>query len=215
MDNKYYDSTQDTLKHIDTVYNYLLFFTKIIMSKARKHDKSKLEEPEKSIFDEFTPKLKNSTYGSDEYKSYLSDMQEALDHHYSNNPHHPERFKNGIEDMTLMDIVEMFFDWMAAVKRHDNGDINKSIEINKNRFGYGSIIESILKNTARCINDNWFYEIIEQQFIDSDNKNVRSIVYDWFTGIGVNNKDYESNYTKDELKRAHDVILTLVSCGLG
>jgi hypothetical protein len=65
---------------------------------------------------------------------------------------------------------------MAAVKRHDNGDINKSIEINKDRFGYGSIIENIFLNTAKSINGNWFYDIVEKQFYDSDNKNVRSVI---------------------------------------
>jgi hypothetical protein len=54
--------------------------------------------------------------------------------------------------MTLMDVVEMFFDWMAAVERHDNGDINRSIEINKDRFGYDDMIASIFRNTAEYFN---------------------------------------------------------------
>ena len=57
------------------------------------HDESKLEEPEKSMYDNFTPKLRGSTYGSDEYKGFLKDMGEALQHHYKVNTHHPEHFK--------------------------------------------------------------------------------------------------------------------------
>jgi hypothetical protein len=125
---------------------------KIMTSRAYWHDQSKLLEPERSVFDEYTPKLKNSTYGSQEYKTYLENMKTALDHHYKTNSHHPEHFENGMSGMTLMDIVEMFFDWMAAVKRHDNGDINRSIEINKDRFGFDDMLASIFINTAVYFN---------------------------------------------------------------
>jgi hypothetical protein len=50
--------------------------------------------------------------------------------------------------MTLVDLVEMFADWYAASKRHDNGDILKSIELNKKRFQLGDPLTNILKNTA-------------------------------------------------------------------
>ena len=40
------------------------------------HDDSKLESPEVDIFTEYTPKLANTTYGSEEYKQYLKEMQE-------------------------------------------------------------------------------------------------------------------------------------------
>lgn len=85
-----YDSTADTLLHIKRVNELLLIFSSELMSRAIVHDNSKLESPEKELFDEFTPKLKGTTYGSDEYKSYLSELKVALDHHYANNSHHPE-----------------------------------------------------------------------------------------------------------------------------
>ncbi len=84
-----YDSTSDTLLHIKRVNELLLRFSKDLMYRAICHDNSKLREPEKSLFDEFTPKLKGVTYGSDEYKSYLSSLKVALDNHYANNSHHP------------------------------------------------------------------------------------------------------------------------------
>ncbi len=107
-----------------------------------------MEEPEVSVFDEYTHKLKNSTYGSEEYKQFLVEMKPALDHHYANNRHHPEHFEKGISDMDLIDIIEMICDWKAATERHDNGDIEKSIHLNQARFGYSDELKSILLNTV-------------------------------------------------------------------
>lgn len=151
----------ETIKHKNNVCEYLLHIAEVLELRGRKHDNSKLEDPEQSIFVEYTPKLKNSTYGSEEYNRFLKEMKPALDHHYANNRHHPEHFENGIKDMNLIDLIEMFFDWFAAAKRHSNGDIYKSIEINKKRFGYDDLLAQILKNTAEYIDINF----------DSKNKN--------------------------------------------
>lgn len=75
-------------------------------------------------------------------------MGVALEHHYKNNRHHPEHFKNGIEGMTLVDLCEMISDWKAATLRHDDGDILKSIEMNQQRFGYTDELKQILINTV-------------------------------------------------------------------
>ena len=143
-----YDSTKDTLLHIKRVNELLLQFTKEIIDRAIQHDNSKLQEPEKPLFDKMTPLLKGLTYGSDDYKRALDELKPALDHHYANNSHHPEHYKNGIDDFTLVDLVEMFIDWKAASERHDDGDIFRSIEINKNRFGISEQLCKIFKNTA-------------------------------------------------------------------
>jgi hypothetical protein len=66
-----------------------------------KHDLSKTQDPELAVFNEYTPKLKDSTYGSDEYKGYLAAMGEGLRHHYAANRHHPEHFTDGVDGMTL------------------------------------------------------------------------------------------------------------------
>src|SRR5690606_4088546 len=111
--------------------------------RALNHDSSKLAEPEIGIFTEYTPKLRNSTYGSEEYKGFLEGMHGALKHHYENNSHHPEYYRDGIRGMDLADVIEMFCDWYAATMRHEDGDIYKSIEINKKRFGYSDDLEQI------------------------------------------------------------------------
>ncbi len=147
-----YDSTHDTLKHIGNVNILLEEIIVNLQHKAKKHDQSKLYHPEKEGFDVYTPKLKETTYGSDEYNQYLSELNPILKHHYSHNRHHPEYFKNGIQDMTLMDIMEMLADWKAATLRHDNGDIIKSLEINKKRFNISEELYKILLNTIIYLN---------------------------------------------------------------
>ena len=143
-----YDSRVDTLLHIKRVNELLMCAVNELLFRAESHDSSKLESPEKELFDEYTPKLKNCTYGSDEYKKLLISLKVALKHHYAENSHHPEHYKNGINGFDLFDLMELFFDWKAASERHNDGDIRKSIEINKERFKISDQLNSILLNTV-------------------------------------------------------------------
>jgi len=143
-----YDSKVDTLLHIKRVAELLTEASSELIRRANVHDDSKLESPEKEMFDEYTPKLKTSTYGSDEYKEFLKELGVALTHHYENNSHHPEHYENGVNGFDLFDLIEMFFDWKAATERHDNGNIFKSIEINKKRFEMSDQLCDIFTNTA-------------------------------------------------------------------
>lgn len=138
----------DTFRHIERVRNLLNACVVDLLHRAEKHDQTKLESPEVEAFTEYTPKLANSTYGSEEYKGFLAAIKPALDHHYAHNSHHPEHYKNGINDMNLLDIVEMLCDWKAASERHNDGNIRRSIEINANRFGLSPQLVKILENTA-------------------------------------------------------------------
>ena len=144
-----YDSKADTLLHIKRVSELLTGASVELIDRAVVHDNSKLQSPEKELFDKFTPKLKNCTYGSNEYKGYLKQLEIALNHHYKNNSHHPEHYENGINDMDLFDLIEMFFDWKAATERHADGNIYNSISMNRERFGISEQICSILINTAK------------------------------------------------------------------
>lgn len=143
-----YDSRHDTWEHINTVQGFLIDVIGNLSNRGLVHDQSKLHSPEVGCFNEYTPKLKGSTYGSDEYKSFLAGMQEGLSHHYAANSHHPEHYPNGIQGMSLLDVIEMLCDWKAATMRHADGDLSKSIEINQKRFGYSDELKSILINTA-------------------------------------------------------------------
>ena len=141
-----YDST---MAHKKLVKDLGIKFANDLMERVVNHDNSKLEDPEFATFSKVTPKLAELTYGSEEYNSMLQQMQSALVHHYANNDHHPECYSNGIRDMNLLAIVEMFLDWFAATKRHNNGDIRKSIEINKKRFNLSDDISQIFINSIK------------------------------------------------------------------
>lgn len=138
----------ETLQHIQRVRDFIGEFCHELLQRGSLHDASKLSPAEIEIFAEYTPKLKELTYGSDEYKEALKGMGVALEHHYQSNRHHPEHYENGIEDMSLVDLVEMFCDWRAAVERHADGDIMKSIQQNTERFQIDSQLARILKKTA-------------------------------------------------------------------
>lgn len=143
-----YDSTLDTLRHSRRVDELLLQAVFGLQERLTKHDQSKMEDPEKETFDRVTPRLKNSTYGSDEYKGFLADMGPALAHHYANNRHHPEFDPRGVNAMTLVDVIEMLSDWKAATERHADGDLARSLGIQRERFGLDPQLVDILTNTA-------------------------------------------------------------------
>jgi hypothetical protein len=144
---------KETWKHINAVRNQINNVIALLDDKAATHDFSKLTTPEVDTFAEYTPKLATSTYGSDEYKGFLEAMKPALAHHYEENRHHPEHFQDGVNGMNLVDLIEMLCDWKAATLRHNNGDIFKSIEINRKRFGISGQLAQILRNSIEILDD--------------------------------------------------------------
>ena len=90
---------EDLEKHRDRVDVLLYFLAGILSERGWLHDESKGMEPEIDYFREYTPKLKDLVYGSDEYKRCLEEMRPGVEHHYKHNRHHPQFFENGIEGM--------------------------------------------------------------------------------------------------------------------
>jgi hypothetical protein len=144
-----YDSRQDTVQHILAVRARIDKARDNLRKRGYRHDRSKLESPEKEVFDVVTPRLKDSTYGSDEYKGFLAEMDPALEHHYAHNSHHPEHYEDGIAGMSLLDLLEMLCDWKAATERHADGSMARSMEVNVPRFGISEQLERVLENTIR------------------------------------------------------------------
>lgn len=143
----------ETQKHIEIVRKYLRLVTDKLTTRGVEHDKLKLESPEVEIFAEYTPKLAECGYGSDEYLGFLKEMDAALQHHYANYRHHPEHFEHGINDMNLIDIIEMFCDWKASTLRHNDGNLLKSIDTNAQRFGFDDQLKQIFINTAKMFDE--------------------------------------------------------------
>jgi hypothetical protein len=151
--SKFYDSTEDTQEHIKKVRHFMQRPIIQLMKRATNHDKSKLESPEKAAFDKVTPKLKALKYGSEEYKASLNEIRPAIQHHYQVNSHHPEHYPDGIDGMSLLDLLEMLCDWGAAQQRHDPpGTFKASFEVNVPRFKISPQLEKILRNTIKEMN---------------------------------------------------------------
>lgn len=98
MTDHTYDSTEDTLKHIERVRYFLDRAIIELTDRAFAHDQTKLESPEKEAYDEATPKLRETTYGTPEYFAAFAPMKEAIAHHYAHNSHHPEHEVSAIEE---------------------------------------------------------------------------------------------------------------------
>jgi hypothetical protein len=147
-ENEGYDSRPDTLLHSQRVGELMVQLTSEILERSTCHDRSKTLPPEVGVFDEYTPKLRDTTYGSAEYIAHLQGMGPGLDHHYLVNRHHPEHFPNGINGMTLVDLVEMLADWKAATERHADGDLATSLNIQRARFEIEPQLLGVLHNTA-------------------------------------------------------------------
>ena len=143
-----FDSTKDAKAHITLIQKV---FNETIIPELQKrsenHDKSKLSSPEREMYDEYIPKLKETPFGSKEYVKVRKEMEKtALQHHFQENRHHPEHFENGISDMTIVDVVEMFCDWYAASLRSDTSFLD-GLMFNKNKFKMSDELYEIFLNT--------------------------------------------------------------------
>ncbi len=152
-----YDSRPETYQHIQRVQEFIYQAGFNLLSRAKRHDASKLVSPEVEAFDIATPKLAGLKYGSEEYKQSLKDLGPVLQHHYEQNDHHPEHYSNGVRDMSLMALIEMLCDWRAASERvkqrTDDPEKMTSFEsglaFNKERFGISDDLYEVLINTAK------------------------------------------------------------------
>jgi Family of unknown function (DUF5662) len=145
-----YDSTVDTNLHIDRVRFLLGQCAIFLLERGARHDASKLEKPEKAVFDAVGNRLAVITYAGEEYKDSLAELKVALDHHYAHNAHHPQHYPNGVDGMSLFDLMEMLMDWKAASERHPGGmNVFASIEISSKRFSVSEQLQKILINTAK------------------------------------------------------------------
>jgi len=143
------DSTNDTLDHINKVQVRIAEVQANLDTRAAVHDRSKLEDPEKSGYDQMTVNLKDVVYGSDDYRAALAAAKPVIDHHYAVNTHHPEHYRNGVSGMSLLDVLEMLCDWKAASERTKQGSIAQSLAHNKVRFDISDQLAAILENTVR------------------------------------------------------------------
>lgn len=128
---------------------FILRFNTRLLWRGIVHDRSKFTWFEAKGFGGLLHRLSASTYGSQEYHAMLEELKPIISHHHMNNRHHPEYYgEDGVSGMALIDLVEMFIDWQASIKKHADGDIHKSIDHNKGRHGLSDQLEAILRNST-------------------------------------------------------------------
>lgn len=148
MNEKKYDSAVDTMKHKVIVSQLIGGMSNRLIERRFSHDDSKLESPEKECYDKFIPKLREAKYGSPEYNKIKDEMGSGLQHHYEVNRHHPEHFSNGVNGMTLIDVVEMFCDWYAASQNSDTS-FEEGLKMNFKKYHIDPQLQDIMLNTFR------------------------------------------------------------------
>lgn len=138
----------ETWQHIHEVRKLLHHMQALLGERAIEHDQSKMFSVEEcAVFAEYTPKLKHIQYGSEEYSKCMAEMGPAIRHHHENNRHHPEAHAHGVRDMDLLDVLEMLCDWKAATLRTKDGDLRRSLQVNRDRFALEPQLAAILANT--------------------------------------------------------------------
>lgn len=143
-----YDSAYDTKAHMEVVSRVGEEIIRAITDRIPLHDKSKLEDPEKACYDKYIPMLKEAKYGSKEYYEIKEKMKkEGLDHHFQVNRHHPEHFENGIEDMTIVDLVEYFIDTYSASTKSDT-PYSEGVKANAKTHNLPDALVKIFINTV-------------------------------------------------------------------
>jgi hypothetical protein len=142
-----YDCTEDVKEHKRKVEYWMSYFSTQIKGRAAIHDDSKLKDPvEKAMFDKWTPELRSRDFGTEHYKAALDGMGEGIALHYKANRHHPEHYENGVDGMTIIDVIEMLADWMAAAQARD---VHVDLDHAAKRFGLSDQLVQIFANTLR------------------------------------------------------------------
>ena len=122
-----------------------------LIKRAQDHDNSKFSEEEFPFLVAAMDDFHKTPFGTPEYMELRKKWAKLFDSHYKKNNHHPEHFPNGIEDMTLLDLIEMLCDWKAASMRTENGgNIANSIKVGAERYGFIPQLIKILENTAKA-----------------------------------------------------------------
>lgn len=130
------------------LWNIIVFGAKLFW-RGLIHDLSKYGAAEAPLFAKMTPLLKTTEFGTKAYDDLLKELRSALTHHYQHNSHHPEAHVLGMAGFDLLDLIEMWADWSASVRRHETGNILASVFKNQARFQYPPMLRSILQRSVQ------------------------------------------------------------------
>src|SRR5215471_7801928 len=87
------------------------------------------------------------SYGTPEYKEAIERSRAASEHHYSQNAHHPEHYKNGVRDMSLLDLLLWIADCKASGDRGSSSRMGDLLIFLRARYALGDQVVGILEAT--------------------------------------------------------------------
>ena len=144
------DYVKDLVDHKQRVAGYMQIVANELFKRAIVHDNSKFSPEEFDTYEAISPELQKYTYGSQEYKEAAKKLGPAWSHHCQVNDHHPQHFEDGVRGMSLIQLVEMLCDWLAASERGQT-DVLQSLAINKKKLHIDDQLFEALKNTVKEI----------------------------------------------------------------
>lgn len=145
---------KETKEHKDLVKINCDLIADAIKERGIHHDDSKLQDPELSFRVKFEFPYPGAPFGSKEYDENIKALEPGLKTHYKENLHHPEHFENGIRGMTLIDIVEMLCDWVAASNRKSGSPMEESVEFLADKYSFSEDLKDIFLNTIQYLKEH-------------------------------------------------------------
>lgn len=160
FDKKLPNAMVQTQEHIEAVRALIGLVNAELVQRAIHHDRSKFEPVEADALQKMAELVDRDgpvAFGTPEYEARKQILGPMLAHHYAKNSHHPEHFESeyggayvdGINGMTLVDVVEMFCDWVAA-GRARNPDGKVDLGVAASRYNVPTMLENVFVNTL-----NW------------------------------------------------------------
>lgn len=163
-------NTEEYIKgHITRVRKHIATFVQLLIKRSLNHDNSKLQEPELTWWTEMD-KEPRFPYGSKEYKEKMKRCEKVFKHHYSYNRHHPEFYEKGVNDMTLVDIVEMMCDWLGYKQTISITEALNVCDEQMKRYNISNELRQVIFNTLLR-----YYSILggfNPYFAENSSKNI-------------------------------------------
>lgn len=149
MINGLIENMRTVVAHKALVGRYLRRAIDELVDRAIVHDSSKFSDGEFYPYAANLSRFKAAAYGSSAYRDACQAIAPAIQQHFHENRHHPEHFAAGVTEMTLVDVLEMVCDWIAASQRVPGGQLH--LEIQKERFGLDEQLYHIIENTVQML----------------------------------------------------------------
>lgn len=141
------DTASYVKQHILRVQEKLQVIIQILEKRSKNHDRSKLEEPEFSLWKEMDSEPKYE-FNSLEYFEKQKKFRKVFELHYKNNRHHPEYHQNGVNDMNLVDLLEFLIDSISYKEDIRISEALRICEEQAARFQISEQLTQVLKNTV-------------------------------------------------------------------